>query len=135
MDVVQEREELIPRQEDPAARRRLVVMVSCCTVVCAAAQILMKIGMTRFTSLDPAALASNLPLIAGYALYAVFCLMMILALRQGELSVIYPIISLAYIWVTVLSYFIFHETVNSLKLIGIFSVIVGVAMLGRGKPE
>jgi drug/metabolite transporter (DMT)-like permease len=85
--------------------------------------------------LDPIALATNIPLLAGYALYAVFCLMMILSLRQGELSVIYPIISLAYIWVTVCSYFIFHDTLNWLKLIGILSVIVGVAMLGRQKAE
>lgn len=134
MSVVQEREELITTRERPAARR-FVWMVAASTVICAAAQIIMKMGMTRVTSLDPIALATNLPLVAGYALYAVFCVMMILALREGELSVIYPIISLAYIWVTVLSYFIFHDTLNSLKLIGILSVILGVAMLGRGKPR
>ena len=61
--------------------------------------------------------------------------MMIWALRQGELSVIYPIISLAYIWVTVCSYFIFHDTLNWLKLVGILSVILGVAMLSRQKIE
>ena len=94
----------------------------------------MKIGMTRFTHLDAVALATNLPLVAGYALYGIFCVMMILSLRQGELSVIYPIISLAYIWVTILSYWIFHDTLNPLKMMGIFSVILGVAMLGRGKP-
>src|SRR5579871_1067053 len=132
MNVVQEREEQITQRQQ-AVPRSLVWTVACSTVICAAAQILMKIGMTRVTSLDPIALATNLPLVAGYGLYAVFCVMMILALREGELSVIYPIISLAYIWVTVLSYFIFHDTLNWLKLIGILSVILGVAMLGRGK--
>ncbi len=135
MNVVQERVVSAPEQEDVSARRRLVIMVSCSTVVCAAAQILMKVGMTRLSHLDPIALATDIPLVGGYALYAVFCLMMILALRQGELSVIYPVISLAYIWVTILSYFIFHDTLNSLKLVGILSVIVGVAMLGRGRPQ
>jgi drug/metabolite transporter (DMT)-like permease len=135
MNVVQEREELAVKQQDPRAARRLMILVSCSTVICAAAQILMKIGMTHVSHLDPIALATNVPLVAGYGLYAVFCLMMILALRHGELSVIYPIISLAYIWVTVLSYFIFHDTLNSLKLVGIFGVIFGVAMLGRGKQE
>lgn len=118
-----------------ANQHRLVIMVSCCTLVCAAAQILMKIGMSRVTHLDLIALATNLPLVAGYALYGVFCLMMILALREGELSLIYPIISLAYIWVTVCSYFLFHDTLNPLKVLGILSVMLGVAMLGRKQAE
>ncbi len=94
----------------------------------------MKVGMMHVTKLDFMALVTNLPLVAGYALYAAFCFMMILALREGELSVIYPIIALAYVWVTVLSYFIFHDTLNALKLTGILSVIFGVAMLGRERP-
>ena len=112
--------------------RRSVVLISSCTLISAAAQILMKIGMNHVTKLDPIALATNLPLVAGYALYGVFCLMMILALREGELSLLYPIISLAYVWVTVASYFIFHDTINPLKLAGIVVIMLGVAMLGRG---
>ena len=91
----------------------------------------MKMGMTNVTKLDPIALVTNIPLVAGYALYGVFCLMMIMALRKGELSLIYPIISLAYVWVTILSYFIFHDTINPIKLAGIVTVMIGVAMLGR----
>ena len=109
-------------------------MVGSCTLVSAAAQILMKIGMTRFT-LDLTAVLTNFPLIAGYALYGVFTLMMILALRDGELSLVYPIISLAYVWVTLASYFLFRDTLSPLKLLGIGSIMVGVAMLGRGAQK
>ena len=125
-----------PYASDASAveRRRSVIMVSSCTLISAAAQILMKIGMTHFTP-NAMAIVTNVPLIAGYALYGVFCLMMILALRQGELSLIYPIISLAYVWVTVLSYFLFHDTIRPLKMAGILSIMVGVAMLGRGGRE
>ena len=112
--------------------RRSVLLISSCTLISAAAQILMKIGMNHVSKLDPIALATNLPLVAGYALYGVFCLMMILALREGELSLLYPIISLAYVWVTVASYFIFHDTINPLKLTGVVIIMAGVAMLGRG---
>jgi multidrug transporter EmrE-like cation transporter len=112
--------------------RRSVLLISSCTLISAAAQILIKIGVNGVTKVDPIALASNLPLVAGYALYGIFCLMMILALREGELSLLYPIISLAYVWVTVASYFIFHDTINPLKLTGIVTIMFGVAMLGRG---
>jgi multidrug transporter EmrE-like cation transporter len=106
-------------------------MVSSCTLVSAAAQILMKLGMSHFT-LNVAAILTNVPLIAGYTLYGLFTLMMILALRDGELSLIYPIISLSYVWVTVASYFFFHDTLNPLKVIGIAGIMAGVAMLGSG---
>ena len=45
-----------------------MLLVFACTILGAAAQILMKIGMTHFPP-DPMALADQLPLIAGYALY------------------------------------------------------------------
>jgi drug/metabolite transporter (DMT)-like permease len=113
------------------AQRRSVILISSCTVISAAAQVLMKIGMNHVSNLDPIALITNVPLVAGYSLYGVFCLMMILALRHGDLSVIYPIISLAYVWVAALSYFVFHDTINPLKMLGISTIMIGVAMLGR----
>jgi drug/metabolite transporter (DMT)-like permease len=114
-----------------AARNRSVMMVCSCTLISAAAQILMKIGVAHF-SMSLLGIVTNVPLIAGYSLYGVFTLMMVMALREGELSLIYPIISLSYVWVTVLSYFIFHDRINPLKLAGISSIMLGVALLGRG---
>ena len=106
-------------------------MVAGATLLSAAAQILMKLGMNHFT-MNLAAILTNMPLIAGYALYGLFTVLMVLALREGELSLLYPIISLSYVWVTALSYFIFHDTLNPLKLAGIAGIMTGVALLGRG---
>ena len=117
-----------------AARGRNVLMMAGATLISAMAQILMKIGMTHF-SLNLLAILTNVPLIAGYALYGLFTLLMVLALREGELSLMYPIISLSYVWVTALSYFIFHDTLSPLKLVGIAGIMAGVAMLGRGDRQ
>lgn len=91
----------------------------------------MKIGMTHF-KLEPLALLTNLPLIAGYGLYGMFTLLLVIALREGELSMLYPIISLGYVWVIALSYFIFNDSLNTPKSIGIASIMIGVAVLGQG---
>jgi drug/metabolite transporter (DMT)-like permease len=48
------------------------------------------------------------------------------------LSLLYPVIALTYVWVTVLSFVIFRETVNPFKLLGIAIIVSGVAILGRG---
>ena len=119
-------------QPDPAAsRRKSILLVFSCTILGAAAQILMKVGMTHFAP-NPAAILTNVPLIAGYVLYGINTLMLVLALRDGELSTLYPIIALTYVWVTLLSYLLLSERPNFFKNLGIATIVVGVAVLGRG---
>ena len=107
------------------------MLVFACTVLGAAAQILMKIGMGHF---EPrvAAIVTKIPLVTGYVLYGINTLMMVLALREGELSLLYPIIALTYVWVTLLSYSLLHEPPNLYKNVGIATIVVGVVVLGRG---
>lgn len=102
-----------------------------CTVLGAAAQILMKIGMAHFAA-APLAIVTNVPLITGYVLYGINTLLLVLALKEGELSMLYPIIALTYVWVTLLSYTLLHEQPNVYKNVGITTIVIGVAVLGRG---
>lgn len=114
-----------------ASRRKSILLVFSCTILGAAAQLLMKVGMSHFNP-QPVALLTNIPLIAGYALYGINTLMLVLALREGELSMLYPIIALTYVWVTLLSYLLLAEKSNLFKNIGIATIVIGVAVLGRG---
>ena len=110
-------------------------MVSFCTLFGAVAQILIKHGANGLTSGSPLAMISNLPLMAGYSLYGVSTVLLILALRDGELSILYPVISLTYVWVTLLSLLFFKERVNAWKLVGVAVIVAGVAMLGKGNKQ
>jgi len=113
------------------SHRQAILLVFSCTVLGAAAQILMKIGMSHFVP-EVAAIVTNVPLIAGYVLYGINTLMLVLALREGELSMLYPIIALTYVWVTLLSYLLLGEPANLYKNLGIVTIVIGVAVLGRG---
>ena len=126
----------IPATPSHQAQRRAVLLVVFCTFVSAAAQILMKMG-ADYTKAHPglAGLISNPVLIVGYGLYAVVTVLIVIAYKDGELSVLYPIISLSYVWVTALSFFIFHDTLNPYKLIGVAIIVCGVAVLGRGTKK
>ena len=64
-------------------------------------------------------------------MYAVSTGLLILALRRGQLSLLYPVISLTYVWVTILSMLIFSETLNIYKAVGLAVVVAGVAIIGR----
>ena len=62
---------------------------------------------------------TDIPLIAGYGLYGVMTVLIVIAFKDGELSVLYPVISLSYVWVTALSYFVFHDNLNPYKFAGL----------------
>ncbi|MGH9627209.1 MAG: EamA family transporter [Bryobacteraceae bacterium] len=111
-----------------------VLLVFCCTLIGAAAQIFMKTGANRLNQQNLVdiviATVTNLPLLFGYCLYGMSTMFLVLALRKGQLSLLYPIISLTYVWVTILSMLIFHESMNPFKAVGLTIVVAGVAVLG-----
>jgi multidrug transporter EmrE-like cation transporter len=117
-------------------------MVLAGTLFAAAAQVLMKFGaMKQMPAVEPAnaatwipfliAVLTNYPLVLGYIVQSGNALLLILALRDGELSLLYPIIGLTYVWVDVLALYFFHDQMNLFKSLGIVLVIGGVATLGR----
>ncbi len=125
-------------------------MVVAFTVLASIAQVLIKTGANALNQIPPGTVAdvvlgsahfqvsavlvaavTSASLIAGLILYGVGALMMVLALQHGELSVLYPVISLSYVWVAILSVLVFHEHMNVFRLAGISVIILGVAILGR----
>ena len=113
------------------SRRQSIALVFGCTVFGAAAQILIKSGANTLSSASPIAMITNLSLLAGYSLYGLSTILLVLALRDGELSILYPVISLTYVWVTFLSVLLFKESMNFFKVLGVFIIVTGVAILGR----
>ena len=108
-------------------------MIVAFTLVAAVAQPLFKTGANRlFANLTVTGFLTDLPLLVGLVLYGLGSILMILALRHGELSVLYPLISLSYVWVSILSVVVFHEAMPPVKIIGVATVIAGVAVMGRG---
>ena len=111
-------------------------LVFCCTLIGAAAQVLIKTGagtLGDHPSLVKTAIAilTTLPLFIGYSMYGLSTVLLVLALRHGELSAIYPVFALTFVWVSILSVAVFHEQLNTAKLAGIGLIVLGVATLGR----
>ncbi len=124
----------IPQPDPAASRRKSIFLVFSCTILGAAAQLLIKNGMDHLV-LAPFAVLTNISLIAGYGLYGLNTIMLVLALRDGELSQLYPIIAMTYVWVTLLSYTLLREHPNWYKNIGIATIVIGVAVIGRGSKK
>lgn len=79
-------------------------------------------------------IVTNLKLFIGYALYGVQTFLMAVALKGRELSRLYPIIALTYVWVTILSLFVLPgEHLNWFRAVGIATIVAGVSILGMKK--
>jgi multidrug transporter EmrE-like cation transporter len=125
-----------------APSRKPLYMVLVCTVLAAFAQVFFKKALAQPLPAvqwnDSAtilafllALLGNLQLIFAFTLHAGNALLLILALREGKLSVLYPIYALSYVWVNLLSIWLFQEQMNGWKLLGVALAITGVAVLGK----
>ena len=120
----------------PEQKRRSLLMILVFTLLSSAAQVLLKFGTVQL-KLHPSLLGllTNFPLIAGMALYGIGAALMVLALRHGELSVLYPLISLSYVWVAILSVALLGEMMNPFKIGGILAIMAGVGVLGSGSHK
>lgn len=134
---------------DKAAARRSFLLVFSCTLIGAIAQLLIKQGTVTLgahvTLADVAhrpslfvdfclGMMRNFKLFSGYCLYGVNTFLMALALKGRELSRLYPIIALTYVWVTILSLFVLTgEHLNFFRSIGIAFIVIGVSVLGVKK--
>lgn len=65
----------------------------------------------------------------GGSLYAIAAIMNIYVLRYIEYSKVLPFTSVTYIWTLLLSYYLFHERIGLMKLIGIFLIFLGVILI------
>jgi len=89
-----------------------IMLMFITTLLTSSAQLLYKSGVDSIDFSKFLSIVSNINLISGLLIYAVGAVLMIIALRGGELSVLYPIIATSYIWVGLLSWFFFAESLN-----------------------
>ena|SRR3989338_3511549 len=93
--------------------------------------IFLKKGSAQF-SLSVKGIIENTYLLWGIAISALGNLLFIPSLKGGDLSVLYPLVSTIYIWVSIWSVIFLKEKMNLLKWVGVLTIIVGVAMVGIG---
>lgn len=115
-------------------------MVLLCTLVNAASQIFIKLGTATLGKTPSMAQTAvgivTVPMLfTGYALLGISTVLFVLALRKGDLSLLYPVFTLTYVWVAVLSVQILHESMNPTQICGLALIIAGVAVLGRASRQ
>ena len=101
-----------------------------CAILAALGQLLFKLGSSE-VSANVASWITSWQIIAGMALYATSAVLFIIALRHGQLSVLYPIIATSYVWVAILSTKIMDEPFPPAKWFGLILILAGVSIIIR----
>ena len=101
-------------------------------------QVLLKIGMNAVGSIntiaysDIVSIFSNLYIILGLLMYGLSAVFWLIALSQKDLSYVYPFISLTFIIVLFLSYFVLKEQIGTARIIGTIIIVGGLMIIVRG---
>jgi multidrug transporter EmrE-like cation transporter len=67
----------------------------------------------------------------GLFFYAISTVFWLVALSKIELSVAYPMLSVGYILLMIISYILLNETITVYKVIGTLLVVAGVTLISR----
>ena len=108
-----------------------IILMILCTALTSSAQVFYK-KSTSSLSLNLVSIITNYNLITGLALYGIGAIMMIYAFKNGEVTVLYPIVALSYIWVSILASYFFGEIINIYKCVGVIFIIIGIIYVGIG---
>lgn len=74
----------------------------------------------------------NWQLVAGIALFLGSSVPFIMALKHGELSVLYPMVSLSYVWAMLWSRIQFGEPITGQKVGALCLILFGIVCIGIG---
>jgi undecaprenyl phosphate-alpha-L-ara4N flippase subunit ArnE len=114
-----------------ATKANGIILVVICTFITSYVHVMWKMIASRpFVDI-----LTGWELWVGFVLLAFGAAILITALKHGDVSVLYPIISTSYIWVTILSNYYFAEPITGYKWAGVFGVVIGLTVLGKGNKE
>jgi len=110
---------------------RSILLVFFASFIGSFGAVFLKLGAGRLHR-DLKTIIFNWRLAVGIALYLLSFIFYYLGVREGELSILYPMVSLGYIWTLVWSRLFFQEPVSRRKVVGLAMIMVGIVVLNLG---
>lgn len=106
-----------------------MLLVLFASVVGSFGAVFLKLGAVRLTGIMS---LLNWRLALGVGLYLGSSVIYALGIRHGQLSVLFPMVAVGYIWTLLWARLFFHERFTRTKLMGLSLVLVGVLLVGLG---
>ncbi|MCC7235505.1 MAG: EamA family transporter [Bryobacterales bacterium] len=77
-------------------------------------------------------LITNWRLALGIFFFLASSLLYLRGIKHGELTILYPMVSLGNVWTLIWSRLIFHEPITRQKLTGVSLILIGIVFLAFG---
>ena len=115
----------------------VLILVVSAAVMGGVAQVLLKKGMNIVGKVSLVEMAkqfvriilTNPYVFVGLAIYVISTIIYLAALSRGELSIVFPLISISYIIAAVLAVFFLNEKITWVRWAGIITIVVGVFLV------
>lgn len=108
-----------------------IAMVLAASFVGSFGAVFLKAGALRLER-NITSVVTNWRLAAGVTFFLLSSILYIKGIKNGELTVLYPMVSLGYVWTLLWSRLFFAEPFTRQKFAGLSLILVGIAMLGLG---
>jgi undecaprenyl phosphate-alpha-L-ara4N flippase subunit ArnE len=109
---------------------RSMLLVLTASVIGSFGAVFLKFGAARINR-NPLSFL-NWQLALGVALYLGSSVFYFLGIRGGQLSILYPLVSLGYIWTLIWARIFFKESLTRQKCMGLALILAGVVLVGLG---
>ncbi|MEM2121187.1 MAG: EamA family transporter [Candidatus Woesearchaeota archaeon] len=104
-----------------------IILVIIATLMGAFGSLYLKFGSKKSISIKN--IFKNYEIIIGFLLYGGSTIPFIIALKFGELSFVYPLTALSYVWVILLSRKYLNESITKNKILGIILIMLGIIFI------
>lgn len=114
----------------------LIGLILLSVALAALAQLTLKHGMNQVgvASLSAGSLkavATNLSVIGGLAIFGLSAVVWLVVLSRASLSFAYPFASLTYVLILLADKFVLHEEIPILRWTGVFAIMAGIVMVAQ----
>lgn len=109
-----------------------ILLVVTASVIGSFGAVFLKFGALNL-DLTVMGMLRNWRLAFGIALYLLSSAFFMAGIKNGELTILYPMVSLGYIWTLIWSRLVFKEPITQYKVIGLSMIIAGIAVLNLGR--
>lgn len=111
-----------------------ILLMILATICNSSAQIIYKYAIDN-SGLDLIKLLSSGTIILGLIMYGISGILLIISLRGGQASVLYPIYTLSFIWIALGAWWWFEEIIQTKSIIGMIAVVVGIILINMNSKE
>ena len=105
-----------------------IILMIVASLFAAFGQLSLKIGAMKIKK-SISSLLKNPVLLLGIFFYGLSSIVSLFAVKDANLTVLYPLASLNYVWVSFLSIKFLKEKMNKYKWAGIALIIIGVSII------